>query len=143
MNQIEFVVAWVKRTIRLNANIKEANSLFQLFADWRYLAANRWQSAMIGRRVVGPWDRKSGKRRLILKRLHPHGKLAAIKDREMMVFGVVDSGMVEVRISSYWHQKLRMTCWMDYVGLVHFSLDLEKYAQGFMRNVSTSDIRFA
>ena len=57
MNQIEFIIAWVKRAIRLNTDIKKAHALLQLFVDWRYLAANRWQSAMIGRRVVSTWDR--------------------------------------------------------------------------------------
>ena len=128
MNKVELIIAWVKRTIRLNANVKKAHSLSKLFTDGRYLATNRWQSTMVGRRVVGPWDRKSRKRRLIFKSLHPSGKVAAIEDREMMIFGMIDSGMVEVRIVSYWHQELRMTCRMDYVGLVHFSLYLEKYA---------------
>ena len=92
---------------------------------------------------MGAWDRKSGKRRFTLKGLHPSGKIAAIKNREVMIFGMVDSGMAEVRIGSYWHQELGMTCRMDYVGLVHFSFDLEKQAQGFMRDISRSDIRFA
>lgn len=143
MNKVEFVIAWVQRTIRLDSNIKKAHSLSQLLEDWRYLAANRWQSAMVRRRVVGAWDRKSGKRRLILKALHPRGEVTAIEDREMMIFGMVDSGMVEVRIGSYWHQELGMTCRMDYVGLVHFSFNLEEYAQGLIRDISRSDICFA
>ena len=88
-------------------------------------------------------DGKSGKRRLVLQGLHPPGKLAAIEDGEMMRFGMVDSGMVEVRIGSHWHQELRMTCWVDNIGLVHFPFDLEEDAQGFMWNISRSDVRFA
>lgn len=106
MNKVELIIAWVKRTIRLNANIEKAHALLQLLADWRYLAAYRWQSAMIGRRVMSAWDRKSRKRRVILKGLHPGGKVAAKEDRKMMIFWMVDSGMVEMRVVGYWHQEL-------------------------------------
>lgn len=98
---------------------------------------------MVGRRVVGSWNRNSGKRRLILKSLHPSGKVAAIEDCEMMMFGMVNSGMGEVRIGRYWHQELGMTRRMDYVGLVHFTFNLEENAQCFMGSIGRSDIRFA
>ena len=142
MDKVEFIITGIERAIRLDSNIKKAYSLLQLLSNWCYLAANRWQSAMVSRRVVRAWDGKSGKRRGIIKVLHPRGKITSKKDGEMMMLGMVDSGVAEVRVGSDWHQELGMTCWVDYVGLIHFSFNLEEYAKGFMRNISRSNIRF-
>ena len=142
MDKVEFIITGVEWAIRLDSNIKKAYSLLQLLSNRRYLAANRWQSAMVSRRVVRAWDGKSRKRRGVTKALHPRGKITAKEDRKMMMFGMVDSSMAEVRIGSDWHQELGMTCWVNYVGLIHFSFNLEEDAKGFMRNISRSNVHF-
>ena len=142
MDKVEFIITGVERAIRLDSNIKKAYSLLQLLSNRRYLAANRWQSAMVSRRVVRAWNGKSGKRRGISEALHPRGKVTSKEDREMMMFGMVDSCMAEVWIGGDGHQELGMTCWVDYVGLIHFSFNLEEYAKGFMGNISRSNIHF-
>ena len=60
VNENELIIASVKRTVRLDPNVKKAHPLLQLLRNRRHLATNRRQSAMVGRGIVSTWDGKGG-----------------------------------------------------------------------------------
>lgn len=49
MNKIQSVFGRVQGAFRLYTDVEETDTIGELLTDRRYLAANRWKSAMIGR----------------------------------------------------------------------------------------------